>query len=61
MVRRSVTFVSDVPANKPIQESDVILLRPGTGIPPKDLNKVIGRCLKASKERGAQINWQDLV
>lgn len=61
LVRRSITLASDIPANKPLREEDIILLRPGTGIPPKELEKVLGRCLKVSGREGTQINWQDLI
>ena len=61
LVRRSVTLAADIPANQPLKKSDIVLLRPGTGIPPRDLHEVIGRRLKAHTERGAQISWQDLV
>ncbi len=61
LVRRSVTLASDLPANKPIEAKDVVLLRPGTGIPPKDLEKVIGRSLKLGLVSGTQIKWKDLA
>lgn len=61
LVRRSVTLVSDKAAGEVIQQEDLMLLRPGTGIPPKQLSQVIGKKLRASSVAGTTLDWQDLV
>lgn len=60
LVRRSVTLSRDKAAGEIIQAEDLVLLRPGTGIPPKQLQQVIGRRLKSALESGATLSWQDL-
>lgn len=61
LVRRSVTLAVDKTSGEVIQEADLLLLRPGTGIPPKQLSQVIGRCLKSSKKAGTTLEWQDII
>lgn len=61
LVRRSVTLATDKLAGETIQIEDLVLLRPGTGIPPKQLHQVIGRNLKSSQAAGTVLTWQDLV
>lgn len=61
LVRRSVTLVTDKRAGEIIEAEDLVLLRPGTGIPPKDLQQVIGRYIKTDKKAGELLSWRDLV
>lgn len=61
LVRRSVTLMSDKEAGDMINEDDLTLLRPGTGIPPRQLYDVFGKRLKSSKKAGTTLTWQDLV
>lgn len=60
LVRRSVTLATDKSAGETIQIEDLVLLRPGTGIPPKQLQQVVGRNLKFSQIAGTVLTWQDL-
>lgn len=61
LVRRSVTLSIDKQAGEAIQAADLVLLRPGTGIPPKQLQQVIGKRLNSSLKSGTALSWQDLV
>jgi N,N'-diacetyllegionaminate synthase len=61
LVRRSVTLAKDKKAGEVLQAQDLILLRPGNGIPPKQLLEVIGKGLKEEKNAGSTLTWQDLV
>ncbi len=61
LVRRSVTLANDKAAGEIILAEDLVLLRPGMGIPPKQLQHVIGKCLKLSQKSGASLVWEDLV
>jgi len=61
LVRRSVILARDKPADVEIQSEDLVLLRPGTGIPPKELEQVIGKRLKASLKSGTVLTWKDIV
>jgi N,N'-diacetyllegionaminate synthase len=61
LVRRSVTLAVDKAEGEEISADELILLRPGTGIPPKELNQVVGMKLKKSHMAGDTLNWQDLI
>jgi N,N'-diacetyllegionaminate synthase len=59
-VRRSVVLLRDVDAGAVITANDVELLRPGTGIPPADLDRVIGARARRPLAAGALPTWEDL-
>jgi N,N'-diacetyllegionaminate synthase len=61
LVRRSVTTVRDIVAGEVLKASDVSLLRPGTGIPPKDLESVPGQIAARALPAGTTLVWGDLV
>lgn len=61
LVRRSVTVRRPLKAGQIIGADDVTLLRPGTGIAPKELGKVIGMRARTDLSVGATLNWSDLV
>jgi N,N'-diacetyllegionaminate synthase len=60
LVRRGLKAAADLPANHVIKAEDVLLLRPVTGIAPKELPQAMGRRLKRSLRRGEAIEWADL-
>lgn len=59
--RRSVTLSRDVVADVPLAEADLVLMRPGSGISPSEIERVIGRRLKHAMQAGDTLNWQDLA
>ena len=61
LVRRSVTSHRDLNAGVPLQIDDVCLLRPGTGIPPCELDYVVGRVLARPVTAGTTLNWNDFM
>lgn len=60
LVRRSVTLIRDVSCGHEIQQSDVDILRPGSGIPPRDIELVLGRRVKIAMTAGTTLKWEDL-
>lgn len=60
LVRRSVVAARDIPAQKTITNDDLELLRPGTGIQPRDLIKLVGRRTRAVIAKGAMLKWENL-
>ncbi|MBS3849801.1 N-acetylneuraminate synthase [Devosia sp. BSSL-BM10] len=60
LVRRSVTTVRPVAAGIVIEPSDLTLMRPGTGIPPKDFQSVVGRKAAHDIAAGKTLDWADL-
>jgi N,N'-diacetyllegionaminate synthase len=61
LVRRSVTTRRDLAAGAILGPDDVCLLRPGTGIEPRDLEAVRGRALRAAVPAGTTLHWEDLA
>lgn len=61
VARRSVTLVCDVEAGARLRSEDVRLLRPGTGIPPGQMDEVIGRLAKIRLAAGTTLQWDYLV
>lgn len=59
--RRSVTLARDVAANVPLTAGDLTLMRPGDGIPPVEMDTVVGRCLRHSLAAGTTLHYEDLV
>lgn len=60
LVRRSVTLVNSVRAGNPIERGDIALLRPGNGIPSRDIDAVVGKIILKDMEAGTTLRWQDL-
>jgi N-acetylneuraminate synthase len=58
--RRSLFVVQDVEAGDAFTTANVRALRPGDGLPPKHLDRVIGRRAAARIARGTPLRW-DLV
>lgn len=60
LVRRSVTVVRKIAAGQIIEAADIALLRPGTGIAPKDFAAVPGRVAVKEIAAGSTLQWDDL-
>lgn len=60
LVRRSVTTVRDIAAGASIGPADIALLRPGTGIPPAELQNVLGKRALNAIPAGHTVQWTDL-
>ena len=61
LVRRSVALSSDKKAGDVLGLSDLIFLRPGDGIAPADVNKVVGRRLAVDCRLRTILKWSDLA
>ena len=59
LVRRSVTSRRDLAAGEQLSHEDICLLRPGTGIAPRDLDRVVGLKLKRPLPAGTTMQWSD--
>lgn len=58
---RSVVSLVDIPAGTIISEDMIWTKRPGTGIPSKDFDNVIGKQTKVEIKRNKLIQWGDLI
>lgn len=61
LVRRSATLARDVAAGETLTAVDLVLLRPGTGIPPADLGRIPGRPAAHDLAAGSTLQWSDLA
>jgi sialic acid synthase SpsE len=48
-------------AGATVGRDDLMLMRPGTGIPPLDLEKVIGRRSARNIAAGETLTWSDII
>ena len=58
--RRSLYFVRDLPAGAVITDEDVRRIRPGSGLPPKYQNDVIGKKTRNPVKRGMPVTWESI-
>lgn len=61
LVRRSVTLNRAVRRGEVVRREDLVLLRPGHGISPADLESVVGRRAAHDLSAGATLEWSDLL
>jgi sialic acid synthase SpsE len=61
LVRRSVTITRHVRTGEALRASDLALLRPGTGISPRELGAVVGRRVARDLDAGTTLMWNDLL
>ncbi|WP_153559355.1 pseudaminic acid synthase [Roseimaritima sediminicola] len=55
--RRSLFAVEDIEAGERLTEKNVRSIRPGSGLPPKHLPTVVGRCASQRVARGTPLAW----
>ncbi len=60
LVRRSVTLKHELLKGTQLKEDDLILLRPGTGIEPSSLSKVVGTRLNFNMSAGSTLLWEHI-
>ncbi len=61
LVRRSVTTARDLPEGAAVSATDLCLLRPGTGIAPRELVAVLGRLTARAIPAGTTLQWSDFA
>lgn len=58
--RRTLYFVKDIKTGEVITQDHVRSIRPGYGLPPKYLERILGCTVKENVDRGVAVNW-DLI
>jgi N-acetylneuraminate synthase len=58
--RRSLYVAADVRAGEPLSRANVRSIRPGNGLPPADLDAVLGKPAARDLKRGEPLAW-DMV
>jgi N-acetylneuraminate synthase len=58
--RRSLFIVKDVARGEVLTESNVRSIRPGCGLPPRELDRVIGKRVTRDLARGTPLSWEDI-
>jgi N,N'-diacetyllegionaminate synthase len=61
LVRRSVTSARGLRAGVPVSAEDLCMLRPGTGIPPREFEAVLGRAPARDVPAGTTLQWSDFA
>lgn len=60
IMRRSLVTTRSMSAGNVIERSDLIIVRPGTGIEPDNVDRVVGSLLQRSVESGQVLTWDML-
>jgi N-acetylneuraminate synthase len=60
VARRSLMAAAAMPAGTILESRHLTSKRPGTGLSPMELDKVLGKRLRVAKERDEMIGWGDL-
>jgi N-acetylneuraminate synthase len=55
--RRSIYIVKNMLSGDVLTEECIRVIRPGYGLPPSDLVRVLGRTLVADASRGTPLSW----
>lgn len=61
VARKSVVAKINIPLNSVITEDMLVIKRPGTGINPKDISKVIGKRTSKEIKQDNLVEWNDLI
>lgn len=56
--RRSLYFIKNIPAGEVITKEHIRSIRPGFGLPPSALEKIIGRRLCIAVEKASPVQWK---
>lgn len=60
LARRSVHVANDMAAGTELTREDLLIVRPAWGIPPYEVDRVVGRKLKRHLRAGEPITWDDI-
>jgi len=58
--RKSLFFAKDISEGHIIEEKDILLMRPGLGLPPEKIKDCVGKRLLTNVAQGKMIRFEDL-
>lgn len=58
--RRSLYVVKDISAGEALTKENIRAIRPGFGLPPKHLKRVLGKKAKVDLKKGTPLSWEVL-
>ena len=58
--RRSIFVIKDVKKGESFTEENIRSIRPGQGLPPKYMKRILGKKAKRNAKKGTPVNW-DLI
>jgi N-acetylneuraminate synthase len=58
--RRSIYITRDTKAGEVLRPDNIRVIRPARGLPPAELDRVLGRVLRKDAKRGTPLSW-DLI
>ena len=58
--RRSIYIVTDLKSGETLTTENIRTIRPGMGLPPSQMDLVLGKRVNRSVERGTPLSW-DLI
>ncbi|NBC17810.1 MAG: polysaccharide biosynthesis protein [Bacteroidetes bacterium] len=61
VMRRSLVTRRPLAAGRVLSEDDLVAKRPGTGVPPDQVDQVLGRQLRTDKKADEVLSWSDLA
>ena len=58
--RRSIYVAKDIAAGERLTESNLKVIRPGHGLPPRHLAEVLGATARTALPFGTALSWEDI-
>ena len=58
--RRSLVLVDTLNKGDILSNNDITFKRPGSGIDPSDIDKIIGKCINKDLEADHILTWEDI-
>ncbi len=58
--RRSIVAATDIPVGTVIERKHLIMKRPGTGVPPTELERMLGRTAARDIAEDQLVTWEDI-
>jgi len=58
LMRKSIGTVMDIPAYTKITKQMLCFIRPGTGISPREIDRIVGKKIKKDVKKGKLLQWK---